>query len=404
MAGGRLRVGVIGLGFGARIQVPGFQLLAETEVTAICSTRAERAAAVAAEYGIPAIYTDYRALLADPRVEAVSVATPPHLHHAMSIAAVQAGKHVLCEKPLARTVAEARDMLRQAEAAGVVHMVDYELRFQPVRQYVKSLVAAGYLGELRSVSVTIFRSALADPQSRPYGWLMERDLGGGMLGAIGAHVVDALLWWFGPIAGVTGRLATVVRERRDPATGQPRPVTADDTCVCLLQFAGGALGSIHISGTAWHGSGEHLEAYGSHGTLVLTSDGALLGGRRGDRTWSELPVPALDDLTAPAGAPPLLLPFMRLARQFARAVRAGTPLPPTFHDGLRVEEVLGGVRKAARDGQWVTLLQPRRPGLGAGGGEPSAGTSPGQLPAHRERVACPRPGATTPLPGPPAGQ
>jgi predicted dehydrogenase len=387
VAGGRLRVGVIGLGFGARVQVPGFHLLAETEVVAVCSTRRERAAAVAAEYGIPAVYTDYRALLADPRVEAVSVATPPHLHHAMSITALLAGKHVLCEKPLARTVAEARDMVRQAEAAGVVHMVDYELRFQPARQYFKALVDSGYLGELRSVSVTIFRSSLADPQGRPYGWLMERDLGGGMLGAVGAHVVDALLWWFGPIAGVSGRLATAVRERRDPVTGRNRPVTADDTCVCLLQFAGGALGSIHISGAAWHGSGEHLEAYGSDGTLALTGDGALLGGRRGDRTWSELPVPAPDDLTAPAGAPPLLLPFMRLARQFARAARAGVPQSPTFHDGLRVEEVLGGVRKAARDGQWVSLLQPRRSGPGGGTGAPP---TPARADARRPPAPSPR--------------
>jgi predicted dehydrogenase len=357
-----LRVGVIGAGFGARVHVPGFRLLPEAEVTAICAARPERAAAVAAEHRIPGVYADYRELLRNPRVDAVSIATPPHLHHPMSVAALLAGKHVLCEKPMARTVAEARDMVRQAEVADVAHMVNHEFRYLPARLRFKALVEEGYLGELRSVGVTIFRDTLADPRGRPHGWLMERDKGGGMLGAVGSHAVDALLWWFGPIAGVTGRLATTVRERRDPAGGPPRPVTADDACVAVVQFANGALGSIHIGSTAWHGAGEHIEAYGGDGTLVLTADGVLFGGRRTDKTWAELPVPAPDDLAAPEGSPALLLPFMRLARQFVTAATTGQLLPPTFHDGLKVQEVLGGVQKSARDGQWVNLTR----GLGAG--------------------------------------
>jgi predicted dehydrogenase len=121
-----------------------------------------------------------------------------------------------------------------------------------------------------------------------------------------------------------------------------------------VQFANGGLGSVHICGTAWHGSGEHLQAYGSEGTLVLRADGLLLGARRGDRSLLEFPTPAPDDMRVP-DATPLLAPFMRLAREFAAAARTGEPRAPSFVDGLRVQEVIGGVQKSARDGQWVTL-------------------------------------------------
>src|SRR5262245_22425821 len=107
MANDRLRVGVIGVGFGARVHVPGFQVLPETRVAAVCAARRDHAAAVAAEYGIQTATADFRDLLRDPAIDAVSIAAPPHLHHQISIAAAIAGKHILCEKPLARTVAEA---------------------------------------------------------------------------------------------------------------------------------------------------------------------------------------------------------------------------------------------------------------------------------------------------------
>lgn len=350
----RLGIGVIGTGFGARVHIPGFARLPEARLVAVGSARRERAEAVAAAHGIPAAYDDYRALLADPAVAAVSVATPPHLHHPMTVAALLAGKHVLCEKPMARTVAEARDMVRQARLAGVAAMINHEFRFLPVRRQIKTLIDDGYLGELRTVSLTIFRDALADPVGRPFGWLMEQEKGGGVLGAVGSHAIDALLWWFGPITGVTGRLTTTVRERYDPAGGQPRPVSADDTGAVLFQFAGGALGSLHLSSTAWHGGGEHLKVYGSAGTLVLTG-GRLLGARAGERGLRELPVETPPELRAPEGTPASLAPFLCLARQFVRAAGAGEAEAPTFEDGLLVQEVMGGVQKAAQDGQWAVI-------------------------------------------------
>jgi hypothetical protein len=350
-----LGIGVIGTGFGARAHVPGFGLLDEARVVAICSERPERARAVAVEHGIPAAYGDFRELLADPAVEAVSIATPPHLHHPMAVAALLAGKHVLCEKPMARTVAEARDMLRQAQAAGVANMINHEFRFLPARQRVKELIDEGYIGELRTVSLTIFRGALADPDGRAYSWLMDQEKGGGMLGAIGSHAIDTLLWWFGPITGVTGRLATTVPERYDPASGQPRPVSADDTSALLVQFAGGALGSLHISSAAWHGAGENLEIYGSEGTLILKASGALLGARRGERRLRQLTIEPPADPAVPEETPPSVALFLRLARRFVAWARTGAPAAPTFEDGLAAQEVIGGAQKSAQDGQWAVI-------------------------------------------------
>ena len=135
-----IRVGVIGTGVGAAVHIPALHYLPETEVAAVCSRRADRAAAAAAEHGVPTFYTDFRELVRDPGIDAVVVASPPYLHHPMALAAMEAGKHVLCEKPMARNLAEARDMVKLAERVGVAAVVNHEFRFVPVRARIKELV------------------------------------------------------------------------------------------------------------------------------------------------------------------------------------------------------------------------------------------------------------------------
>src|SRR5215204_601178 len=122
----QINVGIIGTGFGASVHLPALQKIPYVEVTGICSRRAERALVVASKFGIRKSTVDYRDLIRDPDVDAVVIASPPNLHHAMAFAALDAGKHVLCEKPLARTLAESRDLVRLAEQASVVAMVNHE--------------------------------------------------------------------------------------------------------------------------------------------------------------------------------------------------------------------------------------------------------------------------------------
>ena len=355
-----VRVGVIGTGLGASVHLAALTFLPEMEIVAVCSRRADRALAAAHDYGIPAHLTDYRELVRDPRVEAVVVATPPHLHHAMVLAALEAGKHVLCEKPMARNLAEARDMVKIADRVGVVAMVNHQLRFLPVRARIKELIDEAYIGEPHAATLTVHRSSLNDPYDRPFGWLMEQDKAGGMLGATGSHHVDALRWWFGEVKAVAGATATMVKRRRLPESSAMAKVDADDNFAVLLKFANGALGTIHVTATAGFEGDEEITLSGSRGTLRVR-DGRLLGAELGDRALAELPIPERLDGDLPEFEHFLTQPTALLHRAWARAIRTGAPVAPSFADGVKVQELLDGAARSGQQGRWIDTSGARWP-------------------------------------------
>ncbi len=350
-----LRVAVIGTGFGAAVHIPALQYLEETEVVAVCSRRAERAKAVAARHGIAMATTEFRDVTHDPDIDAVVIATPPYLHHAMAIAALEARKHVLCEKPMARNLAETRDMVKLAETAGVVAMINHEFRYMPVRARVKQLIEEGYIGEPQSASVIVYRSSLADPNERPFGWLMEQDKAGGMLLASGSHHIDALRWWLGDIHAVAGITATMVKRRRLADSSGMATVDADDNFACLLRFANGALATIHVCATAPTDAGEQITLSGTEGMLIVAGDGLLFGARRRDVDLRELPIP--DHLSGDLPEFPHFLtrPTALLIRDWVRAIREGNwaDSAASFADGAKVQEVIDGVMRSGAQGRWI---------------------------------------------------
>ena len=273
------------------MHIPALKYLEDVEIAAIVSRRLERAQAVAERHGIATASTDWRDVINDPKIDAVVMATPPYLHHQMVIAALEAGKHVLCEKPMARNLAEARDMVKLAQSAGVVAMINHEFRYLPIRMRVKELIDEGYIGEPQSVAMNVFRSTLADPNDRPFGWLMEQDKAGGMLGASGSHYIDSLRWWLGEIHEVAGVTATMVKRRRLPDSSGMASVDADDNFAFLLRFASGAIGSVHFCATAPINAGEEITISGSEGMLIIQGDDELFGARRRDVGLRELPIP-----------------------------------------------------------------------------------------------------------------
>ena len=184
-----IRVGIIGTGFGAAVQLPGFQCVDGVEVVAVVSGRLDRARAVAAEHGVPHAFTDYREMLRAVPLDLVSVTAPPYLHYEMTLAAFAAGAHVLCEKPLAMNTQQAKEMFAAAERAGRVHAVDHEFRYVPARATVKRLIDEGAVGDPYFVRIA---DLVASRPERYYGWWFDRARGGGLLQAIGAHYVDAL--------------------------------------------------------------------------------------------------------------------------------------------------------------------------------------------------------------------
>ncbi len=356
-----IRVGLIGTGVGAAVHLPSLTYLPDTEVVSVWSRRQDRAAAVAAEHNILKAVSDYRDVIDDPDVDAVVVASPPFLHYQMVLAALEAGKHVLCEKPMARSVAEARDMTKMAEQVGVAAMVHHEFRFLPIRRRIKELIDQGFLGEPQSATLTVFRSSLADPYGRPFSWLMEDDKAGGMLGATGSHHIDALRWWFGEIKGVAGATATMVGRRRMPDSSIMAKVDADDNFAFVLRFANGALATVHVCATAPVDTGEEIILSGSSGMLMAHGDDALYGARWGEGALQEQDIPARPDDDLPNFGHPLIPPTIGLHRAWIRAIREGTQATPSFNDGAKVQEVIDGVHRSSRQGRWVDTSGTRWP-------------------------------------------
>ena len=173
-----VKIGVIGVGFGAKVQIPGFQSEG-FEVVAVCSRRRERAEGAAKSAGIDNVYTDYREMIRQPNLDAVSIVTPPNLHHEMAITALGAGKHVLCEKPFAMNRQQAKQMWDKAKETGLTAMVTHEFRFIPARAYIKELLQQGYLGELRNVSVALLSGSRQRGKPAPLRWRDQYSYGGG---------------------------------------------------------------------------------------------------------------------------------------------------------------------------------------------------------------------------------
>jgi len=351
----KVRIGIIGTGFGVSTQLPGFRHVPGAEVVAICSGRRERAEQAAREHNIALAFDDYRTMLQQAELDLVSIVTPVATHAPMTFAAVEAGCHILCEKPTAMDAAEARAMYDRAKIAGVVHMIDHELRFDPTRSRIAELIAEGYLG-------TVYYAAIRNVGNlripgRPWSWWSQRSQGGGGLGASGSHQVDLLRWWLGDIVEVSGQLETFVGARPDPAAGgELRPVDSDDTCIFSARFASGAKAYVTISYVAHHGGSNGVEIHGSQGSLVLDNDDRLWGRRAGADAPEELtPSPAPLGPAIPSNV--WGRSFALLAHELVGAIRQDRPLRrgATFYDGWRCQQVLDAVRRSSEQRRWVAV-------------------------------------------------
>jgi predicted dehydrogenase len=327
-----LRVGVIGTGFGATVHVPAFKAAPDFELVAIVSRHKANAERVAAEHGIAWSGDDYRAMLREVDLDAVSIATPGGTHHEMALAAAEAGKHVLCEKPFATSVSQAREMLAAVRQAGVGHAVNHEFRMIPARAAFRRMVAEGYLGSPYDIRAVLDMGMLLN-RGRKWTWWSDRQQYGGMLQAMTSHLIDFLLWTFGDVASLSGRLDTFVRTR--PAEdGTQREVTSDDSNAALVRFASGASGLISVCGVA-RVSRSFVEAHGSDASLSIDNN-RLLAGREAGKL-EPVEVPALEG----QGAVPLMVSYLA---HVASAFRGDVdPAVATFEQGVKVQAVMDAI-------------------------------------------------------------
>ena len=353
-----IRIGIIGAGFAHTTQIPGFGNCEGTQIIAIASARREHAAEVAREFGIPNVESDWRSLVAREDIDLVSIVTPVVTHCEMALAALDAGKSVLCEKPMAMNADEARRMSERAREAGVLALIDHELRFLPGRIKMREMIQSGAIGKVRHTALT-FRSDSRADSNRAWNWWSDKNQGGGALGAIGSHVVDSFRWCLETeVSEVAANLATHIRERKDHE-GRVRAVTTDDETNMLLRFADGeisegATGNASIS-LVEAGKPEHrLEVFGSAGALMIEENGDLWQSRVGDGQWARVEAgrgelaPGMRDSGWGRG-------FTIFSRKIVDALRAGETTvegAATFADGYRTQTVLDAARLSHESGCW----------------------------------------------------
>ena len=385
--GGDLSVGMVGYAFmGAahshawRTAPRFFDLPLRPRMTAVAGRDAQGVAAAAERLGWDSTETSWRALVDRDDIDLVDVCTPGHTHAEIVIAALEAGKHVLCEKPLANSVEEAEAMTRAAEKAaanGVRSMVGFTYRRVPAISLARQLVAEGRIGTLHHVRAQYLQDWIVDPQA-PLSWRLEKDkAGSGSLGDIGAHIIDIAQFITGDtISRVSGRLRTFVEERPLPsehaglsgtAGSGTGPVTVDDAASFIADFSSGALGVFEATRFAnGRKNAIRIEVNGSRGSLAFdfedmnvlhffdgTEDAGTAGFRRILVTEPQHPYvgawwPAGHVIGYEHG-------FTHQVVDLVRDIAAGDDPAPSFADGLQVQRVLAAVETSSDTDSWQEI-------------------------------------------------
>jgi predicted dehydrogenase len=360
MADSSIGVAIVGTGFGQKIHIPGLQIHHRTEVVAVHHRDAEKGRAIAQTHGIPRYCQTVEEVVALPEVQAVALSTPPFLHYEMAKTVLQAGKHLLLEKPTTLNVGEAIELYRLAELRGAMVTLDFEFRYVPAWQRFAELLAEGYVGQKRLIKVDWLVSGRADG-SKPWNWYARKDQGGGALGAIGSHCFDYLSWLFCPVKRLSGRLSTTIPTRVDPIDGQTKPVDADDTCCLMLEMADGTPCQVGLSAVTYQGRGHWVEVYGDRGTLVLGSDNQsdyvhgfrILGSQNGE-PLQELEIP--DRLAFPQTYPDgRLAPFVRVVDRWVAGMDGGQPLTPSLREGVYAQLLMDLTHQSHEANAWVEV-------------------------------------------------
>jgi predicted dehydrogenase len=238
----QVKIGVIGTSWWANdIYLPHLATYERAALLAICGRNRERGDEMAAKYAIPQVYTDYRDMIAIAGLDAVVVSTPDDTHYDMVMAALDAGLHVICEKPVALNATHARGMFDKAEAVGVKHMVYHTFRWVPNFRYLKQLVDEGYVGQMNQ---GLIRYMGGYGRSSQYAWRFDGERANGILGDLGSHMIDLARWYIGDIASVSAVIDNFYERQHDDGT----PVkTSNDAVTLSLSFVSGAQASIQVS-------------------------------------------------------------------------------------------------------------------------------------------------------------
>lgn len=358
------RVAILGSGFGTRVTAPA--LRAEGwEIQALFSRRPERAEEIATKLSIPHHGHDAQAVIARDDIDAVIVATPTSTHHEYVLAALQAGKHVLCEKPFATSLEQGRAMIEAAAGLGLTTMCNFEFRYSAHRLQISRLLADGLIGVPQSATATLY---FPFAPSQPLNWRSQLAMGGGALNEHGSHYFDALRGWMGEVTSISAQLATHEPSRIDPESGEEVQADADDFVAATLRFASGAIANVSLVWSSRVPARGELYLTGPDGTIShRAASGLFTSGevrhtpprerpaRRDDSVIEEgpaLPLPA--GIESMEGAE-IVVASRRLLRDFERGIERGGAPSPNFEDGLRTQAMLDAARESSASGRRVEV-------------------------------------------------
>lgn len=353
-----LRVGVIGVGWGSHVQVPALRAARGFDAVALCARNPERLATISEKVGISDTSTDWQSFVTRDDLDVISVATPTVLHRDMTLAALAAGKAVLCEKPLAGDLSAARDMVRAARQSGRPTACCFENRWNPDWLALADTVGSGFLG--RQYVARVSRSAsywhpTRAPQAR---WMYDRAQGGGYLAGMLVHDLDFVCSILGRPEAVCAEVRTSEPVRRLP-DGETLDVTADDTAALLMRMESGVLAVLSISVMGAHADHYRLELFGSDGTIIGDGDLRSTAYSIGAATDDGLrPLPVSDRVPAhpenlPKGLAGHASRAMALMLEDWLPAFDGAPsTTPTFSDGLLSLAIIDAAHRSSQGGGW----------------------------------------------------
>ena len=365
MAGDAIRIGIIGAsakyGWSMRSHLPALRALPEYELTAVCTAHRETADESAKQFGAHLAFHDYREMVNHPDIDLVSVSVRVPEHHAMVMAALEAGKHVFCEWPLGANLPEAEKMAEAANAKGVHNMVGLQARAAPPLLRLKELVEEGYLGDVLACNMTMFLPGVLKTVARR-AWMADRAKGGNTLSIATGHSTDIICFCLGEFEEVSASAVTQVRQVETSDTGEKVDVTSADNIVVNGVLSNGAVASVHVATVPWHGTGWRMEVYGREGTLVAScrqmvqlAQVTLSGARGGEDVMDELPIP--DHLSWVPEDVPRGEPFnvAQLYRRLASAIREDRSAEPDFDLAVKRHRLLDAIQRSSDQGKVVQL-------------------------------------------------
>lgn len=342
-----VKIGIIGTSWWTELMfLPSLKSHPGAEIAAICGRNRERTEALAQKHGIAQAFTDYRDMLGSG-IEAVVIATPDDAHKEMALAAIEAGLHVLCEKPMALGAADAEEMRAAAERAGVGHLVHFTWHWQPHFQHLKTMIDDGFIGRpLRAR----FEFDGGNGPNAAYQWRLDGDRSTGIVGDLGSHMVHMAQWLMGPVTDVLADAPVMItRDMANPA---------NDTAHMMLHFASGAQGAIDVTTLHHQDCACEISARidGEEGSIDVRQ--VVFGPRNGVTFLATRRGGATEAIEVPGGLRDFMAPFLENsagARHFVDAIQGGYRPEPGFDKGVAMQRVLDAALQSHRERRWVAV-------------------------------------------------